>query len=830
MTRSLFALVSAIWLALAPAAEAQTQGSLAGSVRDAQGLVIPGVTVTAVGPGTPTAATTDAQGAFRLGPLAPGTYTVRFELSGFRTVDRPDIAVTPGVVTVDATLEIAFIESVTVTVQRREEDLQSVPVAITALTSQTIERAGIIDVSRLQFIAPGINIGRAGEDIRPAVRGARTEQVGAVNDPAVGFHVDGVYKGRPSMAVNSFIDVERVEVQRGPQGTLFGRNTFGGNVHVVSKTPGSQIDGGIDLTLGNYFRRKVEGFVNVPINNRAQFRIAGNLERRDGYIENTGPAPDLWDEDLNYARATARFLPVDAFEMIFRGTHWDQGGNGQGDFGFISLGTVRDSSTGLISLDGVRDPVSPRRGTAGSVLDQPYRVNRDIPFTRDVYENAGSAELTWRSRWVTAKSLTNYGKFKSFRQNDGDFSSNVHAVEHVDEFVTTRSQELQLASGDQSRVTWLAGAFFLKDDLDYRFFFDRMFQDVPTSPGRASATTTIPNPSGVFSNLEILEVTSQALFGQVSARIVDNLRATVGLRNTRDSKNYSAFNDVTQTFTRRDVKRSWEQTTWRAAVDYQATPTNLVYGSVSTGFIAGGFAFAAPGLVFNPQLVTAYEVGSKNQWRRTKVNISAYHNNFKDLLANLFTTDPVTGAVVTYQTNAGAVKSTGVEIELQTVPVDKLRFDVTLALQNAKYGEFITPNAFPRGTGGYQTLPGNLINLDGSQVALSPDARLTLTASYDMVTSAGTFTPLVQSYLSSSYSAWDTRIGRDGVNVQDAYTRTDLRLLWTMPGRPWRAQAYVENLENKAILMRALRGGDDFIQAVYGPPRTMGVRLSYMFR
>lgn len=842
MSRSLLALVTAVGIALAATVSAQSPGGLAGVVRDAQGLPVPGVTVTATGPGGAEVAVTDGEGAYRITPLPAGAYQVRFELSGFRTLDRQDVAVSAdGTVTLEVTLEIALMESVTVTAQRREENLQSVPIAITALTEQAIERGGIVDISRLQFIAPGINVGRAGEDVRPAIRGARTEQVGAVNDPAVGFHVDGVYKGRPSMAVNSFIDVERVEVMRGPQGTLFGRNTFGGNVHVVSKLPTRSFDAAADVTLGDFSRRKFEGFVNLPLNDVFQVRVAGSFERRDGYIENTGPAPDLWDEDLNYFRAIARIAPTPQFEILLRGTHWDQGGNGQGDFGFISLGTVRDPSTGLITLDGVRDPVSPRRGTAGASLDTPYRVNRDTPFTRDVKENVGSLEVNWRPRYAQVKSLTNYGKFESFRQNDGDYSSNVHASEFTEEFLDTFSQEVQVASAGQTRLTWLAGAFYLNDNLDYRFAFNRAFRDVDTdgNPETASATTTIPNPTGLFSNLELLEITSKAVFGQVGAKLVDRLTATVGLRWTEDTKNYSSVDDVTGAFIRRNVERSWAHTTWRGALDFQMTPNHLLYGSVSTGFIAGGFSFAAPNLVYNPQEVTAYEFGSKNQiGARTILNVSAYFNDFKDLLTNQFTTDPATGAVLTYQTNAGAIRSVGVEVELQTVPVDNLRIGATLALQNAEYGTFVTQNPFSppaRGTNGYRlvgTTPAGaqFIDLDGTQVALSPTTRLTLTGSYDIKTGAGTFTPSIQSYLSSSYTAWDVRIGRDGVNVQDAYTRTDLRLIWALPQAQWRIQAFLENIENDAILLRGLRGGDNFIQAVYAAPRTAGVRLAYHFR
>ena len=834
--KRLFLLVLVVLFAFGSLAAAQSDSGLIGVVRDSQGGLLPGVTVAAIGPSGTRNITTDQQGAYRIVPLLPGSYHIRFELSGFRIVESTGQVAARGTTAIDAKLDVALVESVTVTAQRREEDLQRVPLAITALNSQAIERSGIVDISRLQFAAPGINIGRAGEDVRPAIRGARTEQVGAVNDPTVGFHIDGIYQSRPSQAVNGFVDVERVEVQRGPQGTLFGRNTFGGNVHLVSKVPTRALDWGGNVTLGDYSRRKMEAFVNVPLNDKVQFRVAGNLERRAGYITNTGPAPDLWDEDLNFVRATVRIAPSNSLELLARLTHWDQGGNGQGDFGFVALGTVRDPTTGLWTLNGVLDPVSSRRGTLGSERDAPYSVNRDVPFTRDNKNNAGSLEATWRGRHVDVKSLTGFTKFHSFRQNDGDYSSNVHAKESVDENVRSATQEFQVSSSGQTRVSWVAGVFILDDHLTYEFLFNRMFLDVPGLPERATATTTTPNPNGLSQNLETLDTVSRAVFGQTTVGLAKNLRATLGGRWTRDEKIYSNLNQVTGLNTvgfggaiAKDKSRSWTHGTWRASVDYQATPDNLVYGAVSTGFIAGGFAFAAPTLQYNPQSVVAYEVGSKNTFGpRAQLNISAYHNSFSDLLANAFTTDPVTGAVFTYQTNAGAVGATGVEVELHTAPVDALRVGLTLALQRAKYGQFILPNPFPRG--GDATLPGNFVNLNGSQVALSPDARATVSASYDISTSAGKFTPVAQSYLSSSYSAWDVRIGRDGVNVQDAYTRTDLRLVWAPNNAHWRVQGYVENLENKAIILRALRGGDNFVQAVYAAPRTAGIRLSYEFR
>ena len=845
--------IATVCLALASLAAAQGVGGLSGSVRDAQGMIIPGVTVSVTGSAGIKVFTTDGQGLYRAASLAPGTYQVRFELSGFRAVVKDDVKIAAGqTVTLDAVLEIALVESVTVTAQKREEDLQTVPVAITALTATAIERANIVDVTNLQFNAPGINISRAGEDIRPAIRGARTEQVGATNDPAVGFHVDGLYKGRPSQATNVFVDLDRVEVMRGPQGTLFGRNTFGGNVHVISKVPTNAFDLGAEVTLGNYNDRKILGFLNLPANDKVQFRLAYDVERRDGYITNHGPSGNLWDEDMNYVRGILRIAPTNTFEMLFRATYWKQGGNGQGDFGYYNLGTVRNPSNNLFSLDGVRDPISPRRGTAGGVRDvSPYEITRDAAYRRDNDESVGSAEITWHGRYMNIKSLTGFGRFHAYRANDGDYSSNVHAFEDTEEKQKSMSEEVTVASAKTKRVTWVAGVFYLQDNFDYWFRFNRMFKDLANPiPEQASFPTDIPNPTGISSGRETLKVTSTAVFGQATLELVKNLRATAGVRYTKDGKTYSYFDEVAGKYGtssngvyEKDVLREWSSTTWRAGLDYQFSPTHMLYGGVSTGFIAGGFAFSAPTAVYNPQHVTAYEVGSKNQFgQRMQLNISAYHNAYRDLLANQFTTDPITGAVFTYQINAGAIDSTGVEIEAVMVPVKNLRVGTTLALQEAKYGTFLIANPFPlyypdgsiRGNNGY-TVHGiangqMILDLDGHQVQQSPTTRFTVNLAYDINTSIGTFTPIVQSYMSSSYTAWDLKIGRDGVNVQPAYTRTDLRLDWANKKSPVRVQVFVANVEGDAILLRALRGGDNFIQGVYAAPRTAGVRINYRFR
>lgn len=828
-------LLAAALLLLASVPALAQSSSVEGSVTDAQRQALPGVSVTLRGPGAERTSVTDASGSYRFEGLAEGVYRVGFEARGFRRLElRPVAVAAAGTARADASLAVSLVEAVTVTAQRREEDLQDVPVSVTALGSRALERDGISDLSRLGVAAPGLNVALAGEDARPALRGTRTENIGAVNDPVVGFYVDGVYRSRFAQALHSFVDVERVELQRGPQGTLFGRNSFGGTVSVVTNAPAPGLDFGGSAFLGSYARRKLEGFVNAPLGRAFRFRVAGMSERRDGYVQNAGAAPDIWDEDLDYLRASLRLAPSDRLELLARFNHWDQGGNGQGDFGLVALGTLRDPASGRISLAGVRDPVSPRRGSLGAPLDSPYALARDVALSRDNHENVGSLAATFRTSTLELKSITSFTRFKSFRQNDGDFSGNRHALESVDERLRSFTQELQLASRRDARLSFVVGAFLLRDELRYRFLFDRLTRDVDTdgNPETASAPGTEPSPGTDVLNLESLDTRSSALFGQATFALTPRLRLTGGARLTRDEKTYSFLNELSGRYNLgfqgaevRDLENRWTQATWKGGLDYRASSDHMIYGSVATGFVAGGFAVLAPTLSYGPQHVTSYEVGVKSRFGgKTRLDLSAYYSAYADLLANAY--GSLTGVFFVYQTNAGSVSAKGVELELETAPVEALRLEAALALQDSSYGEFVLPNPFPRG--GDPRLPGNLVRLDGTQVQQQPRARLAVGAGYDIALGRlGTLTPYLRSYLTSAFGVNDIVLGRDRVSIQEGFTKTDLRLAYAPRGKRLRVQAFVLNLENQAVLLRVVRGGDDILQAGYAPPRTWGVQVSY---
>jgi len=196
---------------------------------------------------------------------------------------------------------------IVVTAQRRVERLQDVPLSVTAISGAQLRSQDVTDATRLEQIAPGLRLGRSGPAIRPAIRGVYTEAVGINADPRIGFYIDEIYQSRPQQGDAAFLDLERVEVQKGPQGTLFGRNSFGGNIALTTATPKDHVEGGIDLTGGNYNRGKLEAFYNQPITDGLAARLAVGYERHDGYLKSAyGSQADLEDENYYTVRGSVR--------------------------------------------------------------------------------------------------------------------------------------------------------------------------------------------------------------------------------------------------------------------------------------------------------------------------------------------------------------------------------------------------------------------------------------------------------------------------------------------------------------------------------------------
>ena len=234
---------------------------------------------------------------------------------------------------------------ITVTAQRRIEPLQEVPLSVSAITGSQLKNANVTSADRLEQLMPGLRMGRSGSDLRPAMRGTYTENVSATGDPRFGIYIDDIYQSRTSQ-VPPIVDLARVEVQKGPQGTLYGRNSFGGNIVFHSALPSEKFEGGVDLLSSNFTRYRVEGFVNVPVVEGVALRLAALSEDTKGYVKNIGTGNNYGGETQKFVRGTLKIEPpsLPDLQVVLRGSHLDLGGQGLGGFGYKILGTLVDPS------------------------------------------------------------------------------------------------------------------------------------------------------------------------------------------------------------------------------------------------------------------------------------------------------------------------------------------------------------------------------------------------------------------------------------------------------------------------------------------------------
>jgi iron complex outermembrane receptor protein len=724
------------------------------------------------------------------------------------------------------------LQEIVVTAQRREENLQDVPVAVTALDAAALAKNDIRDLSRVEVLTPGFSFGKSGSDARPAIRGVRTENVAASGDPTIGFFVDNVYRSRASQANEPFVDVARVEVQRGPQGTLYGRNTFGGNVTVLSVQPKNRFDSGGSLTLGSFVRGRGEGFINVPLGDTVAFRVAGLREKMEGYVK--GPLDnDIMSRDTTYLRASALFQPTENINAVLRYSYWTEAGTGGAAFGYRVGGIF----------------VNPATGTFDIVNGQPFQLLYDIPRTgqplvtgtpidqrklfypgdtrleQELRQHSLSANVSFDLGPAVLRSITGYTDFEAFRNADNDFSLRPGNVDAQEDHLKTFSQEVQLASGrDSGPFEWIVGGFYYNDNITKSVF--------------SSCPTAERNRPGCAFAAGVPRTRSHAAFGQASYWLLpDTLRLTAGIRHTRDNKRIRRLTATTDADQRLDTvtptgqqfNLKFKKTTYRIGAEYHVTDRNMIYASYSTGFRSGGFNagfFTNPLLQagFGPEDVRAYEIGTKNRFldNRLQLNLSAYRNNFKDLqVQNQFLVPSPGGGTTTTSIilNAAKAHSQGIEAEVQAVPIENLNVAISGTLMKAEYDDYRNVPA-PANYSGF-------LDLTGNDIPYAPSWKMTGVVSYDFNMGAwGTVTPQATLLWSDGYYNTDLNTVLDR---QDRFSKLDLRLGWTDAAERFSVEGFVNNVTNEITLNRATFGSRGLNQS-YDAPRMYGLRVGAKLR
>lgn len=753
-------------------------------------------------------------------------------------------------------------QTVTVTATKRQQDLQDVSASVTAINERTLEATGIIDPTRLETLVPGLRVGYSGTEGRFAIRGARTNNVGVQAQQVVGVFNDGAYVATTGQTLASYLDVQRVEVLRGPQGTLYGRNTFAGAINIISNAPDfGEMYGNVQGLLGDYRRARAQAVLNLPLGSTLALRVAAMGDRHDGYIRNRwteGPGDDLRDENVQVGRLTARWRPSREVDSTLRLTVFDRDVNSEAIWGYTQIGCYRNngsptSPTGLSALGTYVAghcwrPGPDSAAATGATGASRERDNGAWDVARDTPSRARSSgtSLNLQSNVdlgaVTLSLLAAWDKYRSLQYYDTDYSDGIHYAPDqsslsnffagYDNDQTSRSVELRVASNGNTRLKWLLGAYHFEQSATWDFgYLDQGIYK------RYSSTT------------DRFKSTSSAIFGNASLDLTDSIRVLAGLRSNKDRQTLIGGADG----------GGGDKPLWRAGLEFDAHKDLMFYATASTGYRVGGVngaqlvAAGAPA-VYGPETVTALEAGAKAQFLQKKltVNTALYQNRYRNMHAQSFVTacvdpaNPATCIASEFTSNGGEVDARGLEIEVNWRPGRQLFVDASLALLDARFGNYLVSRI--DGIGNYEgrqdvtrtaqqiVAAGGTpaLQLRGWKPALSPKVTATLHAGMQFATGPDSHaTPSVQLAHTGKYWSFDYNLpGSD----QKAFTTVDLRLAWRHEKKGITLTGFVENATNRQVLTRSVifSAGEAnvptaSIQANYNNPRTWGLKLGVDF-
>jgi iron complex outermembrane receptor protein len=718
-----------------------------------------------------------------------------------------------------AQTETTSLEEIVVTAQRREQNLQDVPIAISAMTGQMLANAGVRDPRDLQSLVPSLQFqsGTAATTTIIFLRGVGIGDFNSNTTGAVGVYVDDVFLGANSGKLFNVFDGDGVEVLRGPQGTLYGRNTTGGAIKFSSKKPTNELSTDFSALYGRYNEVRLEGGIGGPIvDDKLKIRLSGLYNKRDGWMLNRVTGHHLNDLDLWAARAIIDFTPTDSL-LLRLSMHSGQNNGGARQFQHRGQGVGFDGSP-LFDENGV-----PLDGFGYADTDHnPNAGDFNIEGKEKVKVSGGSLLGEWKLDGVTLTSITAYEKVDRNTLEDTDVSPNSVLTAVYKDKPEQWSQELRVASNGDGKLKWIAGAFYFDDNLKTDSSFDvlrdlrPLFADPETNPTGFSPENSV----GLLRYPFTQKTKSWALFGQADYAISDALTLTAGLRYTEDKidfKYQSYFDEagvgifpVVGT----DDSSKFTNTSGRLALSYRLSGDTMAYASISTGYNSGGYSGGSATLQaqldpFNSEKLTAYEVGLKTEMldHRVRLNTAAFYYDYKDLQVFIYDT---TGEIpVMRKINAGAARVYGLEAELTAKPTEQLEAFVSISLLNSEYRDFVN-------TSGVDFSGNTLINAP----EFSGSAGLTWT---QQIGGAGSLQAMVSgSYQSKVYLTPDNTKAFS----QDAFAMLNARLAWTPPGGGFEVALWGKNLtdERWVNFMAPIITMD---QMNYNDPETYGIEFNY---
>jgi iron complex outermembrane receptor protein len=705
--------------------------------------------------------------------------------------------------------ENLVLEEVIVTAEKRETSLQDTAIAVNVFSGDFLQNLNLRDPQALIARDPSMSFSRAGGEGQVFIRGVGSNLLGIGQDSSVAVHQDGVYLGRPHLTLSQFLDVERVEVLRGPQGTLYGRNATAGVVNVISRKPGDEPNGYVRGYLGNFDRREIEAAMGGPATDTIGWRVAARWTDDDGFTDDLEPAGgDTIDDRGNWAvRGIVTFAPSDTFDAEF-------------------IAEYSEADTHNLSVR--------RRDNLHTSQRLGALPNPDFDQTRnelDTYQEWEVLGLTATLNWQLSDSLS-LVSITGYRDFEDDFSFNTDGTEL---FVTNTqyrrsaeqfTQELRLASDSGGLIDWLVGAFYMSEDKTEALGLPAV------------------NFGGSFNIFAGNDAEAWAIFSEVYVNLTDRVRLIGGLRYNDETKddfsnqginfNFDGLQDPNASdfdfpFGGRTTRDSWDDWTPKIGIDFRPSDDMLLYGTITKGFKSGGTnSLAATSPPFDQEELWAYEVGMKSTWMddRLRFNGALFYYDYDDLQVSTFADG------TTRIENAASAELTGLELEVSALLTEGLVMNIGATFLDTEYDDFITT---------FGNLPEggpNVVNLSGNSLINAPDLKVVGNLDYRFNVAGNTM------YLFGQVS-WTDDIYHSQFNEavvgQDSFTILDMRAGYLFgEDERWEVALVGNNLTDEEYFQNSVRftslsdtTTDPLrIGAALGYPaegRSYGVQLVYRF-
>jgi iron complex outermembrane receptor protein len=686
-------------------------------------------------------------------------------------------------------------QRIEVTALKTRQTLQEVAASVTALTADDLARSGLVNAADLQQKVPGLSLSSGGRETNLAIRGVSNNVRSIGADPSNAVHLDGVYLPRSSMVLTELFDLQRVEVLKGPEGTLYGRNATGGAINVVTRATSAKAGAEGFVGMGSLGLRRTQLAAGGGTDDVAG-RIAVAYTKDDGYTRNLSTGTGLDSNDFKAFRGKLRVALGPKADLTLMAQASD-------DKGTIGYGVSTDTSiTGPLYPYSLGDP--DYRLTAADHRKDPRNIRLDSPVTSSRKTSVVAATVNWDLGAIGFKSITGFTTFKSADRNDVDWTGALLETQDTTTDVKSTSQEFQLYSQGDGPLEWTAGVFLYTDKgtetLDWLLH----------GPVNCGA----PGSCAFARQTVASKGRSEAVFGQLTYRFAPQWAALLGGRYSRDTKEGNATNRRSGASFAGDA--SFSSFTPKAQLQWTPSKDLLAYAGVSKGFKSGGFNFGRTGIErFEPESILATEVGVRSTSLGGALALSAslFNYDYKDLQLRTAVLDAVSGNFVVNVNNASKAKVQGLEVGVDVALGAGFSGGLTAAYIESELLDYISPSTRRV--------------LAGLPLPLTPKTSGSIWLTHQAALAGGQLRSHVE-YNHRSSVIFPLTLDQTN-NKGEGYGLLNASVRWTAPKQAWYVQAGVLNATDK--LYRTMRADYIFGGVVesFGAPRTYELRLGFKY-